>query len=227
MRRIASGCTSESHPLYGLFMSKLSSCVFEWDAADYSKLIDAKTGELTKAGVSYPSFDVARNAITLVELARHCKRKTRGIAVTIKLLEELILTMSPATDPLGVPLLRKEMQEIWMEQKKHVGCIQDPYGVDLYTITGQITKGGVKLQTLRCARGSTSLESFHYHLARFIPGTSASAVHYQAYLLDGITRWNAVRSAAAIESSVKERVTPQTFNLQLQHQVCYYYFTIV
>ncbi len=55
----------------------------------------------------------------------------------------------------------------------------------------------------------------------------ASAVHYQAYLIDGITRWNAVRSVAAVESSVKEHVTLQTFELQLQYQVCYYYLGYV
>ena len=30
-------------------------------------------------------------------------------------------------------------------------------------------------------------ESFHLPLARFIPGSSASAVNFQAFLLDGIT----------------------------------------
>ena len=28
MRRIALGCTSESHTLYGVFMGKLSACIF-------------------------------------------------------------------------------------------------------------------------------------------------------------------------------------------------------
>ena len=219
MRRIAGGCTSESHPLYGIFMSKLSSCIFEWDENDYDLLIDAKLGELRKAGVSYPSFDAARNAITLRELTLHCRRRTRGIQRTTELIESLILTMTQATDPLGVPLLREEMKEIWREQKKHITCLQDPPGVTLYTITGHITKGGIEIPTLRCARGTTSLESFHLHLSRFIPGTSASAVHYQAYLLDGLTRWNAARSAAAIESSAKERDTPRTFNFHLQHRV--------
>ena len=42
MRRLGRGCTSESHPLYGTFMSKLSSCIFEWDADDYDRLLSAK-----------------------------------------------------------------------------------------------------------------------------------------------------------------------------------------
>ena len=41
-RRLARGCTSESHPLYGTFMAKLSSCIFEWDTDDYERLLAAK-----------------------------------------------------------------------------------------------------------------------------------------------------------------------------------------
>lgn len=89
---------------------------------------------------------------------------------------------------LGVSLLKDEMKKIWEEQKRHIPCIQDPPGLALYSITHYITKGRVRLPILRCACGSTSLESFHCHLARFIPGTSASALNFQAYLLDGITR---------------------------------------
>ena len=60
----------------------------------------------------------------------------------------------------------EQMVTIWNEEKKHVQCMQDPLGVALYTVTGHITKGGVKLLVFRCARGTTSLESFHLHLAR-------------------------------------------------------------
>ena len=33
----------------------------------------------------------------------------------------------------------------------------------------------------------------------YVIGTSASALHFQVYLLEGITRWNADRAAAAID----------------------------
>ena len=68
MRRMAGRCTSESHRLYRTFMSKLSSCIYEWDPTD------AKLGELRKAGVLYPTYDAARNSTSLEELARHCRR---------------------------------------------------------------------------------------------------------------------------------------------------------
>lgn len=85
--------------------------------------------------------------------------------------------------------------------------------------TGYINKGGIKLPVFRCARGSTSLESFHLHLARFIPGTSASDVHYQAYLLDGLVRWNTERARAAYTIAEPQSSTPRTFDLELQAKV--------
>ena len=107
-------------------------------------------------------------------------------------------------DTLGVPLLKEETQSIWEEQRHHVSCLQDPPGVELYTITGHINKGGVTLPVFRCAWASTSLESFHLHLARFVPGSAAGAVNLQAFLLDGMTRWNTSRAAEAIQSAKAE-----------------------
>ena len=204
MRRIAGAVTSESHPLYGIFMSRLSSSIFEWDEGDLQRLIEAKKAELMRAGVRNPETTAARKAIGRKELARHCRRRTRGVARTVELIEALLLSFSSATDTLGVPLLKEETQSIWEEQRRHVSCLQDPPGVELYTITGHINKGGVRLPVFRCARGSTSLESFHLHLARFVPGSAAGAVNLRAFLLDGTTRWNTSRAAEAIQSAESE-----------------------
>ena len=63
----------------------------------------------------------------------------------------------------------EQVVTIWNEEKKHVKCIQDPLGVDyLYTKTGYVRKGGIDLPVFRCARSTTSLESFHLHLARLV-----------------------------------------------------------
>ncbi len=85
--------------------------------------------------------------------------------------------------------------------------------------------GGVTLPVLRCARGSTSLESFHLHFKRYVipgkknmikhkpwyfiivlidlyiflfEGESANDVHFQAYLLEGLMRWNTDRAAKVV-----------------------------
>ena len=216
MRRLAGGITSESHPLYGTFMSRLSMAIFEWDMGDFTRLIKAKKGELSALGVSHPSDAAARKAVTNKELLKHCRRRTKGVEETTRAIEQLLLSLSSATDTLGVPLLKEEMKTIWGEQKKHISCIQDPPGVSLYTVVGHLVKGGVRLQVLRCARGSTSMESFHLHLARFIPGTSASAVNFQAFLLDGITRWNSARSAEAVNAPT---YSTRTFDICLQDKL--------
>ena len=219
MRRMAMGCTTESHPLYATFMANLSNAIFVWDEADYERLLLAKKGELQSAGVPTPSDSAVRKAITREELARHCKRKTRGVEETKQLMEELLLSLSSATDTLGVPLLKLEMRDIWQEQQKHVACLQDPSGVTLYTVTGHVQKGGVTLPLVRCARGSRSLESFHSHLVKFVPGSSANAVNFQAYLIEGITRWNASRAQAAL-STTPTTLSLKTFDARLQSKVC-------
>ena len=62
--------------------------------------------------VPSPSDSAVRKAITKEELARHCKRRTRGAQETSKLIEDLLLSFSSATDTLGVPLLKPETKDI-------------------------------------------------------------------------------------------------------------------
>lgn len=200
MRRMARCCTSESHPLYGTFMARLSDCIFEWDADDFNNLLAAKQREMAKVGVPSASQRAVRKAIARDELARHCRRRTRGTEQTSRLIEDMILSLTNATDMLGVRLFRDEMSSIWETEKRHVACLQDPPGVSLYTKVGSLTKGDVVLPVYRCARGSTSLENFHLHLARFIPGTAANAMNFQAYLLEGLMRWNEARQSDAIDA---------------------------
>ncbi|XP_073689484.1 uncharacterized protein [Garra rufa] len=203
MRRIALGCTTDAHQLYPIFMSRLSACIFEWDAADLSVLRKAKRALLISQGWPSLADEDVNKHLTRNELALHCRRRTRGEETTILLLERLFteLLSSKGNDSLGVPLLdQKRMEHIWSVQKKHVKCIQDPPGVVLYIETGSLTKGGVLLTTYRCARGSTSLESFHLHLNRFIPGTSANSLNFQIYLLEGLHRWNQDREAASLSA---------------------------
>ncbi|MEQ2267365.1 hypothetical protein XENORESO_004990 [Xenotaenia resolanae] len=111
--------------------------------------------------------------ISRKELALHCRRRTRGVEETARRIKELIDEMDSekGRDTLGVPLLDHErIQQIWKDQQRHAAYIQDPEGFPLYLKTGTLKKGGVELCCYRCARGSTSLDSFHLHLNRFIPG---------------------------------------------------------
>ena len=46
MRRIASACTTESHPLYATFMTQLSQCIFAWSSEDLENLRIAMSKDL-------------------------------------------------------------------------------------------------------------------------------------------------------------------------------------
>lgn len=174
MRRFASGCTTESHQLYSFFMRCLSACIFTWSDDDVKLLKCAKRAQLVvEKQFLNPSDDDVYNNIDRKVLARHCRRTTRGVDETTRLIKDLITTMvrEEGRDTLGVPLLDADrIWGIWKSQKRHIKCIQDPPGVQLYTKTGEEVMGGITLPVYRCARGSTSLESFHLHLNRFIPG---------------------------------------------------------
>ena len=173
MRRLAVGVTTDTHRLYGTFMSQLSRCIFQWDQTDLARLKEAKRSQMELSDINNPSDDDVIRAITKQELALHCRRATRGENETTHLLKSLIqmFDSDKGKDTMGVPLLHHDrIWEQWEKQKEHIVCIQDPPGIPLYTQTGSLTKGRVVLPVYRCARGSTSLESFHLHLTRFIPG---------------------------------------------------------
>ena len=173
MQRFAAGCTTASHPLYGTFMARLSQYIFEWSGEDLNLLKRAKAAQLVKSSVQNLSDEDIMKHITKKELSLHVRRKTRRIQVTTILISKLLEAFSGSqeNETLGVPLLDCDHKwTIWELRQKHIACIQDPEGVQLYTKTGATVKGGIELPVYRCSRGSISLESFHNHLDFFIPG---------------------------------------------------------
>ncbi|KAI9525195.1 hypothetical protein NQZ68_009403 [Dissostichus eleginoides] len=151
----------------------MSSCIFEWDKDDISHLKEAKSSELKKkhAGQAPSEAQVLAN-ISSSELAKHCRRRTRGIEESRALIQDLLKSMWELTDTSGLRLINPEsMACVWEVQQKHLPCIQDPPGVELYTKVGSgLQKGSKVLDILRCGRGSSSVESFHRHQNTFIPG---------------------------------------------------------
>ncbi|KAL6473020.1 hypothetical protein MHYP_G00192080 [Metynnis hypsauchen] len=217
--KVRSGC--HHRQLYGLFMAKLSACIFEWDAADVVHLREAVQAEMEeKQGVVGLSKDQLNSKLRAKLLTRHCRRRTCGAEETEELVRQLLEAFCDVKDTMGIPLLDNEKRVvIWNTQQQHLRCIQDRSGLQLYAKRSQLTKGGVFLLVYHCVQGSMSLKSFHQHLNKFIPaecalveclcvfvmchvcrrlptcffcftGTSANAENFQAYLLEGLARWN-------------------------------------
>ena len=166
MRRLAGGVTSESHPLYGTFMSQLSTAIFEWDMGDITHLTEAKKGELVSLGVSRPTNAAARKATTKEELLKHCRRRTRGVGGNHHCYRTTsALTLICYRYPGGASSEAGAHYHL----KKHIPCIQDLPGITLYTVVGHLVKGGVRLQVLRCARGSTGTSTWHRQCSQVPP----------------------------------------------------------
>ena len=76
MRRFAACVTTEDHALYAVFMKQLSVAIFMWDEVDLQRLQQATGLQLQD--------------LTLKQLARHCKRTTRGTEETRELLHRYV-----------------------------------------------------------------------------------------------------------------------------------------
>ncbi|KAJ8044295.1 hypothetical protein HOLleu_11725 [Holothuria leucospilota] len=199
MRRIAGGVTSENHMLYAGFMNQLSRCLFEWDNDDLLALKEAKLHELQARDI-FPHDTNILGHISKRELALHCRRRTRGADETATLIKKLLDCYKGAVDTMGVPLLKADaMATIWEKQQHHVSCIQDPPGVQLYIQTGSMRKGNRLLPTYR----------FFYFLFFFpyFSGTLANEVLFQAYIVEGLARWNQNWASAAQGVSREEPVS--------------------
>ncbi|KAF0292636.1 hypothetical protein FJT64_009381 [Amphibalanus amphitrite] len=216
MLRMAAGVTTKRHQLYGRLMSGLADAIFETDPADMKALVRAKRHELRARGLVNVTDEMARQAVTEAERQRHCRRRTRGVDVTTRAIDELLRLLSgPAgtdgPDGTGMPLLDPtRIWAIWEEQKRHVACLQDVPGVALYRETSPLTRRGAQLQCYSSARGTTFTESFHKHLAKFIPGNAALRdLHFQALLVEGVARWNAEHHRAKTEPDTADDVQLQ------------------
>ncbi|XP_041368050.1 uncharacterized protein LOC121382599 [Gigantopelta aegis] len=163
MSRFAIGCTTDAHQLYGIFMGHLSQCIFEWNREDLQALKKEKQSKLVMQHVDKPSDTDVIKRISKKELSTHCRRRTRGVDQTSKLIAQLLEAFDgeQGLDTLSLPLLDKgRIWDIWESQKQHIACIQDSDDVQLYTETATLVKGGISLLVYRCACGSTSLGSF-------------------------------------------------------------------
>ena len=110
MRHLPTCCMTESHPLYGEFMSRMSQCIFHWREEDLDLLKNTKHNELLQE-VRNPGEAEVIDKISKRELALHCHRKTHGTVETTELLHSLLLTFSgpQGCNTLGVPLLDKDL----------------------------------------------------------------------------------------------------------------------
>ncbi|RUS80407.1 hypothetical protein EGW08_011843, partial [Elysia chlorotica] len=207
MFRFVTCLSAESHALRETFMKKLSSAIFKWNESDVATLRQAKVQQLQSVGRRVTEATVE---LTSKELSAHCRRITRCARETEAIITRMLTEFKGGTDVRVFNLPR--LERVWEEMKVHVKCLQDPADVSLYTVVSRKSLGGVSLPVYHCTRGISSVENFYPHLNNFIPGESASDVHFQAYLLEGLARWNERHRPSTTHSDVNK--LSRNFELQ-------------
>ena len=164
MCRFIEGVSSDAHPKYPLFMSRLACCIFDFEPTDLANLRAAVLNNMvqTTGSTAVKLQDLVDAAIQKKELERHVRRKTAPVDVAHERVEALIEACKgdQGLDLVGNFLFNDKMDAVWKKESRHLKCLQDP-SQELYTVTHHVTKGGLKLPVYRCARGSSSLECCH------------------------------------------------------------------
>lgn len=177
MHRFDAAVRTDSHPKYALFKSALSGAVFAYNRPDLELLIQAVRAGSPDNFTSLSDEDVMRLHISKEVLKHYVRRITVGAQETFRLVNNAIeqLKGDAGLDDNGISLFKspEAIDEVWAAQQKHLECIQDPPDMSMYTVAKRSSKNGVDLPYYTCVRGNNSLEGFHYHLPRMIPGTFA------------------------------------------------------
>ena len=90
MMRFAAGLTTEHHIPFPDFCSGLSDCIFEWDSGDVNRLDEALKGEYRAKHGRNPDEGQLKALRKREDMARHCRRVTRGANVTFQKIDTLL-----------------------------------------------------------------------------------------------------------------------------------------
>lgn len=202
IHRFDAALRTDHHPKYALFKSTLSAAVFAYNKDDMALLLQAtRAGHPTKYG-SLTDGELMETHVTKYDLSHYVRRITVGAQETFMRVQSAIDILKGAAgmDENQVHLFKDDaaIDHVWENQQKHLECIQDPPGQDMYTIKKYVTRNGVRLPHYITVRESNSLEGFHSFLPSMIPGPHCAGVPFQVYLLAGIARWNSDRESASV-----------------------------
>ncbi|XP_057709694.1 uncharacterized protein LOC130927717 isoform X2 [Corythoichthys intestinalis] len=209
------------HAKYSLFKSALSAAVFAYNKDDMALLVESERAGHHTGYRTLTDIEVVEKLLRKDHLKHYVRRITVGAQETFRRVQRAIdILKGPAgKDENQIHLFKDAaaIDHVWDNQQKHLECLQDPPGRDMYTVVGYAIRNGVRLPRYRCVRSSNSLEGFHAFIPGMIPGPHCGAVPFQVYLLSGIARWNADREACNIKGQ-KGRVH-RLYSTPLIHRI--------
>ncbi|RXN13747.1 hypothetical protein ROHU_009480 [Labeo rohita] len=183
----------QSHAKYGVFMSALAGAVLAYYKDDMMLLIQAVRKGNQELYASLPDEDMIA-FLKPHQIRSYVRRITRGVEETASAIESIITEFKgPAgLDIDGIHLFKsaQAVDSHWATASKHLSCMQDPPGIQLYVSVKVVVLNGVRLNKYRCRRGSNSLEGLHSHLYNAIPSQRCGVMPFQVYLIAFAVQWN-------------------------------------
>ena len=174
MHRFDCAVRTDSHPKFAVFKSALAGALFAYNKSDMELLVKAVRAGSENGYNDKTDADIIQQHISNETIKHHVRRITQGNMETFRLVEHAIevLKGDAGLDENGIPLFKSNdaIDEIWMCQQRHLECIQDPPEMSMYRIAKLSVKNGIQIPYYTCVRGNNSLEGFHNHLPKMIPG---------------------------------------------------------
>ncbi|XP_056432004.1 uncharacterized protein LOC130370300 [Gadus chalcogrammus] len=203
IKRFDAAVRTDHHPKYALFKSALSAAVFTYNKDDMALLIQAIRAGNTTRYASLTDAEMIEIYFSEEDLRHFVRRITLGAQESFLRVQTAINSLKGAAglDENQAPLFKDAaaIDRVWENQQKHLECIQDPPGRDMYTVMKVVTRNSVRMPYYTTVRGSNSLEGIHFFLPWMLPGPHCAAVPFQVYLLSGIARWNSDRESGSVK----------------------------
>ncbi|XP_028293729.1 uncharacterized protein LOC114456278 [Gouania willdenowi] len=183
----------QSHSKYGAFMSAMAGAVLAYNRGDMMLLVQAVRSGSPQLYAQYSDEEMV-GFLKSHQVKSYVRRLTRGVEETASVVEFILTDFKgPAgLDIDGIPLFKstEAVDAHWATASKHLGCMQDPPGIQLYVAVKTVVLNGVQLNKYRCRRGSNSLEGLHAHLYNVIPSKRCGIMPFQVYLVAFAVQWN-------------------------------------
>ncbi|KAJ3312450.1 hypothetical protein HDU76_002877, partial [Blyttiomyces sp. JEL0837] len=154
--RITDACEDpKSNPFVPLLSSALSLAIFSFHEGD-QKIVDECLRQRREKPTTFEKM-LEANPDYINSTCRRVIDQPDILLPRLKELENRFCAMKDGNGkPLGTPKLHQAFQNLYEHVKR--GCLSDPTG---YTLYYPLHKNKDGLQTWRCARGTSHLESFH------------------------------------------------------------------
>ena len=190
MKRLTETTASTQHPDHGSFCTKLSNCIFKYDAKVMERISRAWSTE--HGDITLPP-QVKRKYVPRII------PEPQVIVVAIDRLLEEFRARNHETQGM---LLTIRTGEAWQLLRQHIskGCLSDPLDVRLNCGGPAVMIGGMRFASIKSLRGTSPVEGLHAHQKQWLGMFGQHDCEVGAALLkDGAWRWNRAKSNARKE----------------------------